>query len=88
MDIEVSKEEEFIYFKISDNGIGRKQAAALSSKSATTYKSMGLRITADRIAILQGANGIESPVTINDLANPEGIASGTEVTIKIPAIYD
>jgi ligand-binding sensor domain-containing protein len=88
LDIEVSKEEEFIYFKISDNGIGRKQAAALSSKSATTYKSMGLRITADRIAILQGANGIESPVTINDLANPEGIASGTEVTIKIPAMYD
>jgi len=47
---------------------------------------MGLRITSDRIAMMQNANGTESPVTINDLVNPDGSAAGTEIIIKIPLI--
>ena len=75
-------------FKITDNGIGRKEASALASKSATKHKSMGLRITADRIAIMQKSQTLESPVIINDLVNNDGSAAGTEVVIKIPVIYD
>ena len=40
-------------FIIKDDGIGRRQSAAMTSKSATKHKSMGLKITADRIANLQ-----------------------------------
>ena len=53
LDVEVSEEDGYLYFKITDNGIGRKRAAALASKSATKHKSMGLRITAHRIAMMQ-----------------------------------
>jgi hypothetical protein len=88
LDIIVSEENDFLFFRISDNGIGRKQAAALSSKSATKHKSMGLRITADRIAILQNNQSKESPVTICDLVHPDGSSAGTEVLIKMPVIYD
>ena len=88
LDIKVSGENDHLYFKITDNGIGRKQAAELASKSATRHKSMGSKITANRIAILNRLNGKESPVTINDLVNPDGSAAGTEVIIKIPVIYD
>ena len=88
LDIEVSQEEEQLFIKITDNGIGRKRAVALTSKSATMHKSMGLRITADRIAILQSSNDFNSPVTINDLVNADGSAAGTEVIIKLPVIYD
>ncbi len=84
LDIEVSQENEYLYLKVTDNGIGRKQAAALANKTATKHKSMGLRITADRIAMMQSSNG--SPVTINDLVNPDGTAAGTEVIIKMPVI--
>jgi len=77
-----------ICFSKSDDGIGRKEAAALASKSATKHKSMGLRITADRIAILQNSNETESPVTINDLENGDGTTAGTEVIIKMPVVYD
>lgn len=87
LDIEVSEEEDHLYFKIADNGIGRKQAAAIASKSATKHKSMGLKITQDRIAMVQKANG-ESPVKIIDLENADGSAAGTEVIIKMPLIYD
>ena len=86
LDIEVSEEGDHLYFKIADNGVGRKQAAAMASKSATKHKSMGLRITQERIAILQKVNG-ESPVKIIDLENADGSAAGTEVIIKMPVIF-
>jgi len=84
--IEVSQNNDYVYLKVTDNGIGRKKASELASKSATKHKSMGLKITADRIAMLQSSNGKESPVTIHDLVEPNGIAAGTEVIIKMPII--
>jgi tetratricopeptide (TPR) repeat protein len=86
--IEVSNENDSLAIKISDDGIGRKQAAAMASKSAIKHKSMGLKITAERIAMLKSPNPLESPVTINDLVYADGTAAGTEVIIKIPIIYD
>ena len=87
LDIEVSQQNDQLSFKITDDGIGRKQAAALKSRSATKHKSVGLKITAERIAMTQNEKGNGSPVTINDLVNPDGNAAGTEVIIKIPVLY-
>jgi len=86
LDIEVLQEKEWFYVKVNDNGIGRKRAFELASKSATKHKSMGLKITAHRIAITLDANNGESGVAINDLVNPDGTAAGTEVVLKMPVI--
>ena len=86
LDIELSQEEDHLYFKITDNGIGRSQAATLASKSATLHKSMGLGITARRIDMLKSGKYQGSSVIINDLVNEDGSAAGTEVVIKIPVI--
>ncbi|HYK44965.1 MAG TPA: histidine kinase [Parafilimonas sp.] len=88
LNIDVWEENKFLYLKVSDNGIGRKQAALLASKSATKHKSMGLEITAHRIAMIQNAEEGGSAVTFNDLVEPDGSAAGTEVTIKMPLMYD
>ena len=88
LEIEVMQEANFLLIKITDNGIGREQAARIASKSATKHKSMGLLITADRIAMIQSDNGNESAVIINDLVHADGSAAGTEVRIKIPVKYD
>ena len=88
LDIIITEENECIYIRISDNGIGREKAAEMASKSATRYKSMGIRITADRISLLQHSYGKEPKVTINDLVYDDGCIAGTEVIIKIPVIYD
>ena len=61
-----------MYCKINDDGIGRKKAGELKSKSASTNKSMGMRITADRIKILNRTDEHESTVIINDLVAPDG----------------
>jgi two-component sensor histidine kinase len=86
--IELFQQDDILYCKVTDDGVGRKKAADLRSKSAATHKSMGMRITADRIALLQQQNDVETYVTINDLVLPDGSPGGTEVLIKIPVIYD
>ena len=88
LDIEIIEQNDHLYFKITDDGVGREKAAALASKSATKHKSMGLRITADRIAILNKSKTLTSPVSINDLVDADGNPAGTEVTIKMPVLYD
>jgi len=88
LDIDVSEEDDYLYIKVTDNGIGRKKAGEIASKSASKHKSMGLRITKDRIAMLQKSNGGESPVKIIDLENEDGSGAGTEVIIKMPVIEE
>ena len=51
-------------------------------------KSMGMKITADRIAMIQKEKKQISVLMVNDLVNPDGTAAGTEVIIKSPLIYD
>ena len=86
LEIEVYEEDEILSYKIIDDGIGRKKAAELKSKSASTQKSMGMRITADRIAMLQQQGN--SSITITDLVLADGNPGGTEVLIKMPVSYD
>ncbi|MGN6532006.1 MAG: tetratricopeptide repeat-containing sensor histidine kinase [Ginsengibacter sp.] len=84
LDIDLYTKGEFLFCKITDDGIGRKKAAELKSKSALSYKSMGMTITADRIAILQQQDQLGAHIVINDLVLADGSAAGTEVVIKIP----
>src|SRR5258706_13239775 len=81
---EFFQQMDFLYCKITDDGIGRKKAAELKSKSAAPHKSLGMSITASRIALLKGKNNIEDYVTITDLVLADGSSGGTEVFLKIP----
>ncbi len=80
--------DEMLFYEITDDGIGRKKAAELKSKSAATYKSMGMSITTDRLLMLQRQNEKENSVSITDLILADGSPGGTEVRIKIPIRYD
>ncbi len=86
LEIELLQCDEVLYCKITDDGIGRKKAAELKSKSAATHKSMGMRITADRIAILQQKKQIDTTIQIRDIVLPDGSAGGTEVLLKMPVM--
>jgi tetratricopeptide (TPR) repeat protein len=86
--IELYIKDEMLIYVIADNGIGRKKAASLKSKSAATHKSMGMRITTDRLLILQRQNEKENSVLITDLILADGSPGGTEVRIQIPLRYD
>jgi hypothetical protein len=86
LEIELYVKEGILFCRITDDGIGRKKANELKSKSASIHKSMGMRITADRIAMIQQQN--KTSITITDLVLADGDPGGTEVLIKIPVSYD
>jgi tetratricopeptide (TPR) repeat protein len=68
---------------IRDNGIGRRRAGLLKSKSAEKHKSMGLQITAERMALLTGKGETAQFFKIEDLYDDDGEAAGTEVALTI-----
>ena len=68
---------------IEDNGVGRAEAQRLRSLSATRRKSMGMRITAERIAILDQLYGIGATVVVSDLRDAGGAPLGTRVTVRL-----
>jgi tetratricopeptide (TPR) repeat protein len=82
LDIRLQLKEEALECTITDNGIGRKAASDLNNKTATKYKSMGLQITQERIALLDKEQG-ENSIAIEDLYDDTGNASGTKVTLRI-----
>lgn len=86
--IELKEEAGYLVCSITDDGIGRKKAAELKSKSASTHKSMGMKITADRIASMRQRKSNENNIQITDLVMPDGTPGGTRVEIKIALQYD
>ncbi|MDQ6890993.1 MAG: sensor protein lytS, partial [Bacteroidota bacterium] len=84
LEIELYIKDKLLFCKITDDGVGRKKAAELKSKSALSYKSMGMSITADRIAMLQQQDQSGTHIVINDLVLADGRAGGTEVIIRVP----
>ena len=88
LQIELHEDGDMLCCKITDDGIGRKKAVELKSKSASKHKSMGMQITADRIAMLQKQKPSAPQIEITDLILPDGKSGGTEVLLKIPAYYD
>ncbi len=82
--LEIKKEnEEFLNISITDDGIGREKAAELKSKSAT-HKSHGLKVTSQRIEMMNKLNSTGAKVHIIDLKDEKGNATGTRVELVIP----
>jgi hypothetical protein len=77
------KDEDFLLISIADDGIGRQKAAELKSKSAT-HQSHGLKVTSQRIDMMNRLNSTGARVNIIDLKDDQGQATGTKVEMVIP----
>jgi LytS/YehU family sensor histidine kinase len=84
LEIELSEQGGMLICKITDDGIGRKEAEQVRSASENKRKSMGIKITESRIAMTQVDHTAKS-IEIKDLVYPDGRPAGTEVILKIPA---
>jgi sensor histidine kinase YesM len=69
---------------IEDNGIGREKAKEMKSKSANTNKSLGMKLTEERISMLNQYTSLNASIQIIDLANDTGEPAGTKVILTIP----
>ena len=83
LDIILSMEDKVLNCSITDNGIGRQKAAEIRSKSAEEKKSMGLKITTERLALLNQQKENLTSFEIVDLKNENTDTTGTSVKLKI-----
>ena len=76
--------ENLLHIEISDDGIGREKAAEFKSKSATVNKSFGMKVTNERIELINQLYKSTTKVQVFDLNNQQGQATGTKVVVEIP----
>ena len=84
LEIQLCAADKTLTCVIIDNGVGRNMAASFNSRSAEKNKSMGMNITAGRLALLNKSNNETALFTIEDLIDEEGNGCGTKVILTIP----
>ncbi len=84
--IHLSAKNNFLICTITDDGIGREKAADIKrTMPVTKHKSLGMKITEDRLKILNEINNSRLSVIITDLKE-NNISKGTQVQLFIPLI--
>lgn len=83
--LRLHSENNFLICTITDNGIGRERAKEIRrTMPIRKHRSMGMKITEDRLRILNEASNSKLSVTITDLYDALGRAAGTKVEIYVP----
>ncbi|GAB3777044.1 hypothetical protein GCM10028818_23570 [Spirosoma horti] len=80
----VQQRDDLLHIEITDDGVGRQKAAEYKSKSAMRNKSFGMKLTAERIELINQLYHTQTQVRIVDLITVQGQAVGTQVIIEIP----
>jgi hypothetical protein len=84
--VSATLENEFIKYVIEDNGIGRKQSENYNLQNKLHHKSVGLKITEDRIKLFNQVEHVNGFIQIFDLYDGNNKPGGTRVEVKIKAI--
>ncbi len=79
----IGEEDNVLKCVIEDNGVGREKALALKEKTVLKSKSMGLKITEERLKLLSKEN-LQELIRITDLKDALNRAIGTRVQVTIP----
>lgn len=69
---------------VQDNGIGRVQREKLKESSVSGHISKGIKITRNRLELVNQLRNRPAEIRITDLYDDEGKANGTKVDILIP----
>lgn len=83
--VSATLENDFIKYVIEDNGIGRVQSQGYNQLNKLHHKSVGLKITEDRILLFNGEENLNGFIKITDLYTAENAPGGTRVEVKIKA---
>jgi LytS/YehU family sensor histidine kinase len=81
--IDVRQQEDQLLCTIEDNGVGRDRAQQLRDKSLLKNKSLGMKITEERLR-LRSRKPMKQCIEITDLKDTLNHAVGTRVIIHIP----
>ncbi len=83
LDVVITRYDHTLSCEITDNGIGRSKAAELNKQPGPKHKSLGLKLTTERLALFNQERKFSAFYDIEDLKDTDGNAMGTKVKIKI-----
>lgn len=78
--IRIREKNDAVVFEIEDDGIGREEARKLRNQNMPMHKSMGIKLTEERLKLINEAHNVA--FEIQDLKNDHG-AAGTKVIIGV-----
>ena len=84
--LKVMLKEDMIHYIIEDNGIGREQSRVYNQLNKPFHKSVGMKLTQDRINIFNRESGTSENVRIIDLYDDENKPAGTRIEFAIKAV--
>jgi LytS/YehU family sensor histidine kinase len=77
--IDIKKQNGMINCIVEDNGVGRKKDSEIASlKDSTGRRSLGMKLTKERIGIINKTKNVNATVSLTDLT------PGTRVEVKLP----
>src|SRR5258706_3766693 len=82
--INMKIDNDILYCKICDNGIGVNRTPALKQTIENRRKSLGIKLTQERLQLINTFKQQESKITMYDLKDEFGECTGTCVAIEIP----
>ncbi len=82
--ITFENDEDYLFVNIADNGIGRKKSADFQNPMKNGKTSMGMKLTSERLDVLNEMNPDQAFVKIEDLVDLKGKALGTCVRLTLP----
>ena len=77
------KEDGKLCLQIEDNGIGREASAKINKNALSSHKSHGLKVTEERLQILNQIYNVGASVEILDLVMSDHQPGGTQVTLRM-----
>lgn len=80
------KTADYLECVITDNGIGRKAAAAIKAKNGDMHLSMATPNSIKRMEILRKMGYENANISIEDLVAVDGTSAGTKVIILLPIL--
>lgn len=84
LSVRLSRENGVLSCDITDNGIGREKAMEYKSKNAPTRRSLGMKLTRERLEFASDDFSATGSQKIIDLFDENGEACGTKVILTLP----
>lgn len=85
LQVHLKSENNLLICTITDNGIGRQRSSEIKhGTSNREHRSMGMKITEERLKILNEIHASRLSVEVSDLRDEQGKACGTRVQLFIP----
>ena len=84
INIKITKEDNMIRYIVEDNGIGRKQSVQIEAGEEKKRESLGMKITQERLNIINQLKKVKAVVNIFDLKDAENQSGGVRIELLLP----